>query len=1698
MEKIRNLVSVNHQAALIRGVQLDWYGNPRYSDENAELVSGYIFSSGSAARDSLTAISIFERVRDTLSRIETHNVFTIVAQYGHGKSHLALVLANYFGRTADDPLVEKMLKQIEASTDHQTAYPFKSFKSEAGKPQLVVRLSGHEFTNLRQGFMKALRRALDENDLSRGYEINAVSLSAARWLHSLEGEKRLEADQMLSKRYATDLNALTQSLEEFDSSKESIARDLSLKLNGVAADFGADLNLKEVIDSVITDLCLAGDAPYQKMIVLFDELGIYAEKWCHDRMAAGDLAPQQLLEACDGHKGQMCLVAFIQRELLETVKGYAAQDDFRKWAERFPPETRFRLESSLEQVIRGLLTKNPQEWGRFARDHMPRLEQESHAAWNILPTYQKNPQQWNVSKFTSVVGTGAFPLHPITTGLICNLTFTQGARTIIEVVNTVVEEKRDEDALLPGGRLNFVLPTFLVDEFAVNFKSQESRYNLYLNARGKLGANSPEKLYEVLKAIFIFEVGTLKRFENQTHADVLAQLCGYPVSDIAEALRELEQEYSVVRFVQARREYEFSGIGVSRSDVREFVRKQVAGQKIASLAAKMESLKLLDDVALPDTEAVKFKTDHGVGGKEWHLTPSLIDASKVESEHVKRIAEKSKIDGDARGTVIYVVSNDRAELEEAKETAESVLDGLQAIGNYHYPVVIAVPSSPAAEFEQELLIHDALRNVSQPQREFFGDAYKDAVSDCNRRLNDFIVAYFRYEGITYYVASAVRKTFRGVDADHLDQIASRVFEQAFPHRVPSMSDLMRLNSTPGNSAVAEVARYLLKNDGDMGGLNTAAKNLAAAVLQEGVDKWGVLNVRNRLQEPTDSRVVLSWRELDGMISEDRPTDFKALNAHLQSVPFGHDDYTLTLLYSAWIGFNKNELRFFGSLGGRNDPLRMLSLSEFQGRVTRAKDFIKWLNEGRAQIQRPGKLSKKKAEKYLQDLENVSDYTQATTLLGRVEEIVTVLPEGDVTRTSIIAQAQKLNAERKKIKDFEQEVLQYRKLVEGNTTVRNLLLIQRAYPEKPDTYLVFDDSFYVDGANLINGRLEEEVAKQTQQSLGRIEQYEAVKNGFREMRDALKQNGRQDLEQLTIEALIRVEEEYKGLVARGTEASIIAEIESLNITDATLAACRKQADRIEELLGSKLAAGSESARERVNRNLQQTNKRIGALVQWLVSLAGRTEEASDLVKVERLRDEIFRHERDYTQTPELLQLNSIKEKVEQKQNAFKEQAAAEALRQARVAEYLRIVQDRADRVVRMQSFDVAVLAANELHEVSIAPDDLALSKAQQETLDGSLRRANERIEVLYREVLQPRSPQNEQSYLAYDALLERAITAVDGFQMAPAEWGQTLMEARQRIETELTEWHVEQTRLAEENQRAESEKQRRANNRRLVDDALRQIKQAGSLRELQNAISTITDARARLIAPAEGELDKLNREEEGLQNAAAKLRWWVSEILPEELSKVATVKEVQTLRQKVVTHESLCSDEASLAESLRQARATLDGRAELFTRLNNLERQTPTLMHGEEMLRQFASLRTGYPEMIGRIQASEQSFRTRLEVLRQTERRRIEEWLKQFRVVESGQKVTAKQANDLLRSLERPPSNLEPPDEEFLTLVHEKLEAIRSLDIANRIFDDFTKLQTVEQRAECLLRLVENLKAEGLPSEYLDRLTSILELRRKAM
>jgi hypothetical protein len=144
------------------------------------------------------------------------------------------------------------------------------------------------------------------------------------------------------------------------------------------------------------------------------------------------------------------------------------------------------------------------------------------------------------------------------------------------------------------------------------------------------------------------------------------------------------------------------------------------------------------------------------------------------------------------------------------------------------------------------------------------------------------------------------------------------------------------------------------------------------------------------------------------------------------------------------------------------------------------------------------------------------------------------------------------------------------------------------------------------------------------------------------------------------------------------------------------------------------------------------------------------------------------------------------------------------------------------------------------------------------------------------------------------------------------------------------------------------------------------------------------------------------------------------------------------------------------------------------------------------LARLEELKEEYPDAVKLINVAENEIRGKLDSLRAEERRKAEEWVSRFKHV-SVSTISVTQASELLRTLGSPPAALNQEEEAFIESIRKELIVVRDTDLAHRIADDFAKLQTPEQRGQCLLTIAEFCKREGLLSEYVERLRQLLGL-----
>ena len=130
---IGDLVKRDLQAEFRNDVQLSSYEDP---ERNRSLVCSYLFTSN-APEGTHSSTNILYNTVDAYLTDRLENRFVVIANYGHGKSHLALALANYFGKpypaTKEQPEIQIILDKIGKSVSNSAnVLRYKEFERKPG------------------------------------------------------------------------------------------------------------------------------------------------------------------------------------------------------------------------------------------------------------------------------------------------------------------------------------------------------------------------------------------------------------------------------------------------------------------------------------------------------------------------------------------------------------------------------------------------------------------------------------------------------------------------------------------------------------------------------------------------------------------------------------------------------------------------------------------------------------------------------------------------------------------------------------------------------------------------------------------------------------------------------------------------------------------------------------------------------------------------------------------------------------------------------------------------------------------------------------------------------------------------------------------------------------------------------------------------------------------------------------------------------------------------------------------------------------------------------------------------------------------------------------------------------------------------------------------------------------------------------
>ena len=999
--QLRDIVEINQQGLVADAVSLKMMAD---ESNNLRLCKGFVFNYD-AAKAKGSTLGVLDALRESFHSANNANIHLMVQDFGKGKSHFALTIANFFKKTSGSPEIEGILHQINFATAGQNQALHEKLKAykQRIKPHLVVCISGEVAADLGKMLLQAIRNSLEENGIGDAIAQHLIQKPLA-YLKQLTSENRIKAEQYLEEigRPHGDLDTMTELLEEDHYDVIPIVREISARIEYEAFDFEYNLDVQKILEDIIQRLCTGEERQFEGVLILFDELNAYLRTWLRNQNAAGGYTLQNITNVCSTNRGKVALFCLAQiKPSMDTQVPYLERKNYERFTTRIElaPST-YEPKASLELVIDNLLKQSSDaQWQEFRNHWDNTLLAEARISYDRYITAYSN-RNWPFEEFHKHLGLGCYPLHPLTTYLLCNLGFTQG-RTAIQFIKEDVAKFIESKSVALDGELQFVRPVQLIDAFASNF-AQQSSYADYEKAYDAIAASASLDEINVLKAVALYYLSGEKitKPERERHEEVLSVMTGFSISKTKKILEKISQDYQVIYYNSGNNTYRFYS-GFSLIDLLRKIEEETEGKTPDFNSLLMHCRRNLSHYLGSNTvRAERFVNDHRLNGEDWQFEREIFTIDEFQrvlsSERlIKGISQKGLI-----ACFIGEYTQDMAVLE---KTAESIL--AKAPKAIQERVILSIPRQGTGKLARILMMKEALNQKSSAEKQEFGPAYSELTKQFDDQLDSELQDIFDSCIYTCRIIHKVPLT----DRKRLECIVSKMLDELYTYVAPvENQDKLRNKSNTGSSIISFASRHLLANDLKEPFLNQAYTTLINTVF---IRRWQLLKPGNpyTVQVPKDPNVRQAWDTISAMteIGDKIQTtlEIKKIWDVLYDAPYGYNELTFTLLFSAWLTYHRAEVELAGSFGiakTKKDQVsvRTAPIQEWvqTNILEKPKDFVQvWI------ILMGNKVVRRKAAEF--NVPNSVDYESA---IEWVNKITQHLQSGllDLSKANVLEQKQR--------------------------------------------------------------------------------------------------------------------------------------------------------------------------------------------------------------------------------------------------------------------------------------------------------------------------------------------------------------------------------------------------------------------------------------------------------------------------------------------------------------------------------------------------------------------------------------------------------------------------------------------------------------------------------------------------------------------
>ena len=921
MYRFQDIIRFKKELYFNGAVQVDWFYNEA---KQYDVASSFVFHGPEyfgVAKNEIAFKS--HRLLDTASFMNVlvdkvygesplSNFFLTIAPYGTGKSHLSVALASFLsGNSKAQEAVLRNLRSIDANVEQQVS------KHDL-KPNLVLILNGMRDFNLNYEILNTTQKTLAAQnidtdflkELTKSYDIAHVFV-----------ENTFDHYQTLYEKYSEVLSNTSAkvNLKQYlidnilaDTDVFEVINKVYKDINGTYIRWDEGVSAGDVLEKISDKLCGERE-PFNKVVLFFDEFGRYIEFASNNPTKASDAALQQIYEAVQNTDDKIVFLGFIQSDLKSYLTRVDRTANINRYVGRYESSEKIHLSSNLETIFANLverkdtkafkelvtnkIEKNDKEWQYFHQKFMKWApEADNSSVWS------------NYDHFRKVILEGIYPLHPLTSWILSNLSSWLQQRSSLTFLETQINDLANQQVnefgdllLVPATRI--IRTEFFNELLAAEQEGRkQSEYCiLYNQILTKYGDKLDERAKETLAAILISRIGRFKTHSRYESVELVAYAAGISIKEVELAINQLEDQFGVLSYDEVANVFDFIADAIGVNEFKLLLRKKKRNFEVDM--SVIFDMGLGDELQLGDIEPA-FGKRHFIKTREWKFTQSILHIkdltprklAKIKMNHLDAL-EPDK----AKGQVIWLYVPSDYNTEKFK-----VIQQLLRVEKFDdLPVAFFILDDKENRFYESIVDYRVSQNFSQSEM----DKYRRFITDYQEKAQSVLLDVYRDLAAQRLLITStmIEKISR-----RLLMFTNELFERLYTRVIPfSYTEFAHVSLGKAKKGLSRISRIVLSNviyqtlhseSADIKG------RIESVLYQKSLESWAVLNEDYNLIAPKNPKVQSIFSEWDRLLEENGEFEIQTLFDKYQKVPYGINDYALSLLVAVYLASRREETK----------------------------------------------------------------------------------------------------------------------------------------------------------------------------------------------------------------------------------------------------------------------------------------------------------------------------------------------------------------------------------------------------------------------------------------------------------------------------------------------------------------------------------------------------------------------------------------------------------------------------------------------------------------------------------------------------------------------------------------------------------------------------------------------------------------------